>query len=53
MAPDDLARALRDCSSYVGYPICSVLLEGEVASEDGELKILHGWVTWTYPPRSP
>jgi hypothetical protein len=53
MAPDDLARALRDCSFYVGYPICGVLLEGEVASERGELQILHGSVTWTYPPRSP
>jgi hypothetical protein len=53
MAPGDVARALRDCSFYVGYPICEVQLRGEVANEDGELKILHGSVTWTLPPRAP
>ena len=51
MAADDLARALRDCGSYVGYPICRVRLEGEVGTGDGELKIMHGSVSWTYPPR--
>jgi hypothetical protein len=49
MAPDDLARALRDCSFYVGYPICGVVLHGEVANEGGELKIMHGSVTWNDP----
>lgn len=53
MAPPDLDRALRDCSFYVGYPICGVRLEGEVANDDRELKIMHGSVTWNHPPRSP
>ena len=53
MAPDDLTRAVRECSYYVGYPICGVRLEGEVANEDGELKIMHGSVTWTHSPRTP
>jgi hypothetical protein len=50
MTPDDLAQALRDCSYYVGYRMCRVRLEGEVASHGGELKILHGSVSWTYTP---
>lgn len=50
MAPDDVARALRECSFYVGYPICGVRLTGEVAQEHGELKVMHGSVTWTHQP---
>jgi hypothetical protein len=53
MTPDDVARALRECSFYVGYPICAVRLTGEVAEENGEVKIIHGSVTWTHPPRTP
>ena len=50
MEPVDLARALSDCSYYVGYRMCRVRLAGEVASDGGELKILRGSVSWTYTP---
>jgi hypothetical protein len=49
MEPQDLERAIRECSSYVGYPICGVLLEGEIAADSGELKIMNSSVTWNYP----
>jgi hypothetical protein len=53
MTPDDMARALRDCSDYVGYPLCRVRLEGEVAGDNGELKIMQGSVSWIVEPRGP
>ncbi|MDB5531364.1 MAG: hypothetical protein JWR51_4467 [Devosia sp.] len=53
MAPDDVARAVRECDFYVGYPVCGIRLHGEVANENGELKIMHGSVTWTQPPLTP
>ena len=53
MAPDDVARAVRECDFYVGYPVCGVRLTGEVAEKDGQVKILHGSVTWNSPPLTP
>jgi hypothetical protein len=53
MAPADVARAVRECDFYVGYPVCGVRLTGEVAEEDGEVKIMHGSVTWNSPPLTP
>jgi len=50
MASDDVARAVRECDFYVDYPVCGVRLHGEVAEENGELKIMHGSVTWNRPP---
>ena len=53
MAPDDVARAVRECDYFVGYPVCGVRLTGEVGEENGQLKILHGSVTWNRPPLEP
>lgn len=53
MAPDDIARAVRECDFYVGYPVCGVRLTGEVAEENGEVKIMGGSVTWNSPPLTP
>lgn len=53
MAPDDVARAVRECDYFVGYPVCGVRLTGEVAEENGQLKILRGSVTWNRPPLEP
>ena len=46
IAPADLERALRDCSFYVGYRLCRVRVEGEVVSDEGELKVLVESVDW-------
>lgn len=46
IAPADLERALRDCSFYVGYRLCRVRVEGEVVSDEGELKVLVESVHW-------
>ena len=50
MTPEDVTRAVRECDFFVGYPVCGARLQGEVAEENGELKIMHGSVTWNRPP---